>query len=95
MYLKSFDLTGNDTKFNLATTDSGLCQVLNGNTMRKTFAATSRMSELWSALEQKNTESKPEMIQGAGKSYQKVFWLDLGDKYVKKNVLTAYNYKSV
>ena len=81
--MKSFDLSNEDhSEFNMATTDSGLCQVLNGDTMKATFAATSRMRELWSALEKPKTDLKPHMIEGAGKGYQKVFWLDLGDKQV-------------
>ena len=87
--MKSFDLNEDATQFKIATTDSGLCQVLNGNTMRNTYMATSRISELWSNLEIQ-TESKPEMIRGAGKSYQKVMWLNLGDKYVKRVQLMSY-----
>ena len=85
-------MTSDNTDFNLVTTDSGLCQVLNGNTMRETYMGTSRMRELWSALEASKIEPSSEMIQGAGKSYQKVFWLDLGDKYVIKYTHCTYRY---
>ena len=82
--MKTFDLSDTvDNHFNMATTDSGLCQVFNGNTMKETYKSTTRVVDLSSAFEPNGISSRHEMIKGAGKVYQKVFWLDLGDKYVE------------
>ena len=82
-YLRSLDLETDNSEFYLAPTDVGLCQVYNGNSMMSTFAKTDRIEELSSALDQRESYD-PKFINGSGKIYQKVFWLDIGDRYVKQ-----------
>ena len=55
------DLDKTSTQFHVAATDAGLCQVLNGNTMKSTYASTIRMEELWKALDQRD-ETVPKTI---------------------------------
>ena len=87
-YPRSFDLENDTPEFHLAPTDVGLCQVYNGNTMMSTFAETDRIEGLSSALDQRDAYV-PKFINGSGKIYQKIFWLDIGDRY-KHNHYVCY-----
>ena len=74
------------TNFHIAVTDSGLCQVMNGNTMTSTYKPTIRMEELGAALDSRDNV-KPRPISGSGKLHQITFWLDIGDRF------TYYEFK--
>ena len=78
-HVEKFELGKYPSKFHIAVTDAGLCQVLNGDTMRSTFKPTNRMKELWAALDSRSA-IKPNAIMGSGKIYQETLWIDIGER---------------
>ena len=79
-YLRSFEVETDSPEFHLALTDSGMCQVYNGNSLKSTYNATERTEALWESVDTRG-EIAPKWINGSGKIYQKTFWLDIGDRY--------------
>ena len=79
-YLRSFEIDTNYPEFHISLTDTGMCQVYNGNSMKSTFAPTKRTEMLWTSLDQRYLIT-PKTINGSGKVYQKTFWLDIGERY--------------
>ena len=77
---QDFEIGKQSSEFQVALTDAGLCQVLNGDAMRSSFTSTQRIEELSKALDIRDT-FKPEKIKGSGKIYEKTFWIDIGDRY--------------
>ena len=62
----------------MAVTDSGLCQVLNGNSMKATFKETNRMREIRSALEIMRTNQDPEIPAKKKKEPRRVVYCSDG-----------------
>ena len=78
-FQRRFDWGSHSDDFHIAITDSGLCQVLNGNTMRSTFTPTYRIKEMSGSFDTRNVVN-PLNISGSGKSNQITLWLDIGDR---------------
>ena len=77
---QDFEIGKQSSEFRIALTDSGLCQVLNGDAMRSSFTSTQRIEELSMALDSRDI-FRPDKIRGSGKIYEKTFWIDIGDRY--------------
>ena len=68
-----------------AITDSGLCDVLNGNTLKSTYRRGYRADTLADAFDHRR-DMRPEKIEGTGHTYRKTFWLYVGDKSMRSRV---------
>ncbi len=62
-------------------TDSGVCQVFNGDVMSATFNVEegSRVQELRNVFDNREA-GKRLKIEGTGYTHEKTFWFDLEDK---------------
>ena len=67
-------------KFRAALTDKGICQVFNGNSMSATYSSAEKSDRFKELLDARAGEEMPEMIQGAGILFRKIFWLDIGER---------------
>ena len=88
-YLRNFQIDTDNPEFHISLTDSGMCQVYNGNSMKSTFASTKRTEALWTSLDPRDIIT-PKTIHGSGKIYQKTFWLDIGDRYSNLPVCSIF-----
>ena len=83
-YFSPIDLSGtHEGEFHAALTDSGICMVYNGNTMEGTYRSSKKVKELSEAFDKRDT-IEPKKIVGSGRTFEKVFWLNLEDRYVHK-----------
>ena len=74
--------------FRAALTDNGICDVINGNAMKATLRPQASVDELSSALDPRTSPVTPEIIEGTGNSYQRTFWLFIGDQSLINGVPT-------
>ena len=82
-YFSPADLSGDhEGEFHAALTDSGVCMVYNGNTIEGTYRSSTKVKELSDAFDNRKT-TDPKKIVGTGKTFEKVFWLNLQDRYNK------------
>ena len=90
-YFTPVDLGHKNSNFNPLTTEVGVCQVYNGDSMHSLFKETPRMNDLQNVMDPKKTEFNPQMINGTGKIAQKTFWLDASNKHMASmNSLKKY-----
>ena len=83
-YFSPVDLSGvHEQDFHAALTDSGVCMVYNGNTMHGTYKSSTKVKELSDAFDKRDTID-PKKIEGTGRIFEKVFWLNLQDRYGSK-----------
>ena len=80
-YFSPVDLSLENTNFNPALTDAGICQVYNGDSLLSSFATSPRIHDLQFSLDPRPNSIKPHMIDGTGKISQMTMWLDAGNKY--------------
>ncbi len=81
-YFTPMDLSYTHNKdFFPALTDSGLCQVYNGDAMGVTYSPRNKTKELASMLDPR-TEFVPKMITGTGKISERTFWIPIGERYM-------------
>ena len=79
-YFSPVDLSGvHEGDFHAALTDSGVCMVYNGNTMEGTYKSSTKVKELSDAFDKRDTID-PKKIEGTGRIFEKVFWLNLQDR---------------
>ena len=83
-YISPVDFSGtHEGEFHAALTDSGICMVYNGNTLEGTYSSSKKVKELSEAFDKRDT-IEPKKIDGSGRIFEKVFWLNLEDRYVDK-----------
>ncbi len=84
------DLSGkHDADFIAAVTDSGVCDVYNGNAMANTYTPSPRMDELDRSLDARPSghSTQPKKISSTGQTGQKVFWLNVADNSLRSRAL--------
>ena len=64
-------------------TDTGVCQVYNGNSLTSTYEHSDRIRDLQYSFDPRTGDEQydPIMIDGTGKISQMTFWLDAQDKF--------------
>ena len=80
-YFSPLDMSGaHEGEFQAALTDSGMCMVYNGNALRGTYSPSKRVDELSEAFDRRDA-SQSKMIEGTGRIFEKVFWINVQDRY--------------
>ncbi len=75
------------TEFHPALTDSGICHVHNGNTIKAVYKDTNRIKDLIDTFETRDA-AEPELVKGTGQSHRKDFWIYVGDRTLKNEIPT-------
>ena len=88
-YFSPVDLSGlHESDFHASLTDSGVCMVYNGNALKGTYRSSKRVDELSEAFDRRGTtESKK--IEGTGRIFEKVFWINVQDRLVNLTVVNT------
>ena len=60
---------------------TGICHVLNGNSVHNTFVSGGRVDVFQENLDARQNEVIPDTIEGTGKLARKTFWLNIGERY--------------
>ncbi len=82
-YIAPVDLSKEHDEFYAALTDSGHCNVYNGNSLLGTFKAgdnDATIKEFASSYDGRKHKFKPLKITGTGKITQVSFWLNVADR---------------
>ena len=79
-YFSPVDMSGaHEGEFHASLTDSGVCMVYNGNALRGTYSSSKRVDELSEAFDRRDA-SGSRMIEGTGRIFEKVFWINVQDR---------------
>ena len=68
-YFTPVDIGGKNINFNPSITETGVCQVYNGDSVGSLFTETPRIKDLQNVIDVRKTAIIPQMINGTGKIY--------------------------
>ena len=87
-YFSPVDLSGlHESDFHTSLTDSGVCMVYNGNTLKGTYRPSKRVDELSEAFDRRGT-TQSKKIEGTGRIFEKVFWINVQDRLVNLTMVS-------